>query len=91
MDLNLDAESRILRESARAFLSRACGADHVRAMESDASGFDRDLWRRAGELGWAGMILPERFGGAGRTFLDLAILLEECGRVLLPSPLFATA
>jgi acyl-CoA dehydrogenase len=42
------------------------------------------------ELGWAGLMFPEQYGGSGYTFVELCVLLEECGRALLPSPFHAT-
>ena len=75
---------------------RRCFEEHAptvavfRAMES-ADGFDRALWKRlAGELGLPGVHLPEAYGGQGFGFLELGIVLEEAGRVLLPSPVFST-
>ena len=41
-------------------------------------------------LGWLGLPFPERYGGAGFSFQDLAVLLEEMGRFLLPGPFFST-
>src|SRR6185436_13465619 len=76
----------MLVESARATLARACSTDQVRAMEADARGYDPDLWREMARLGWTGMLVPEDAGGSGQTFLEAALLLEEMGRVLLPSP-----
>jgi alkylation response protein AidB-like acyl-CoA dehydrogenase len=42
------------------------------------------------ELGWMGLVLPEEYGGSGGSFLDLTVLLEEMGRVLLPAPFLST-
>ena len=42
------------------------------------------------ELGWQGLVIPDKYGGNGMTFQDLSILLEEMGRVCLPAPFFAT-
>jgi alkylation response protein AidB-like acyl-CoA dehydrogenase len=86
VDLQLTAEQRMLVESARATLARACSTDQVRAMEADARGYDPDLWREMARLGWTGMLVPEDAGGSGQTFLEAVLLLEEMGRVLLPSP-----
>jgi alkylation response protein AidB-like acyl-CoA dehydrogenase len=59
-------------------------------MESP-DGFDRALWSRmAGELGLHGLHLPEDCGGQGFTLAELAVVLEEMGRVLLCAPFFAT-
>ena len=91
MDLTLAPEQEMLVRSARAFLARACPLAHVRAMEADARGFGSELWREMARLGWPGMALPTAYGGGGLGFLDAALLLEEMGRVLLPSPYVATA
>jgi alkylation response protein AidB-like acyl-CoA dehydrogenase len=42
------------------------------------------------QLGWMGLVLPERYGGSGLSFVDLTIVMEEMGRVLLPSPFFSS-
>src|SRR5439155_1434376 len=42
-------------------------------------------------LGWMGLILPEQYGGAGLNFVDMVVVLEEMGRVVLPGPFFSTA
>ncbi len=90
MDLTLDDEQRLLVESARAFLARACPLTHVRAMEADTRGFSAQVWGELAALGWPGLAVAEAYGGSGRSFLEVALLLEEMGRVLLPSPFFPT-
>jgi alkylation response protein AidB-like acyl-CoA dehydrogenase len=66
-----------LRDVCRAFLARPAGPD---------------TWRRlAGELGLTGLAVPERYGGAGATLAEVAIAVEEAGRVLLPLPLLPSA
>jgi alkylation response protein AidB-like acyl-CoA dehydrogenase len=91
MNLTLSSEQRMLVEAARGFLRRSCPPEHVRAMENDPRGFSPELWREIASLGWPGIAVPVEYGGAGRTFLDFALLLEELGRVLLPSPMLASA
>ena len=49
-----------------------------------------DLWQKMAELGWMGLVLPETYGGSGLSFVDLTILMEEMGRVLLPAPFFSS-
>lgn len=90
MDLTLDPEQELLVRSARSFLAQRCPLAHVRAMETDPLGFSPDLWREMAGLGWAGATLPPEHGGGGLSLLDAALLLEEMGRVLLPSPFAAT-
>ncbi|HWM87615.1 MAG TPA: acyl-CoA dehydrogenase family protein, partial [Kofleriaceae bacterium] len=81
----------LLRITARRLLAERCPAREVRRLAGDATGFDRDLWRELAELGWFGLHLPERVGGAGLDHLSMALVLEEAGRVLYPGPLLATA
>jgi alkylation response protein AidB-like acyl-CoA dehydrogenase len=54
-------------------------------------GFDRDVWRMvAQDLGWSALIIPEEYGGAGGTYVELSAIMEEAGRALLCAPLFST-
>ena len=59
-------------------------------MEADETGHSPELWQKMAELGWLGLTFPEQYGGAEFSFLDMAILLEEMGRALLPGPFFST-
>jgi alkylation response protein AidB-like acyl-CoA dehydrogenase len=90
MDLTLSLEQQQLVWTAREFLAGACPMAHVRAMERDARGFSAEIFREMGRLGWLGVALPEALGGGGQTLLEAALLLEEMGRVLLPSPYLET-
>ena len=57
----------------------------------DPLGYAPDLWQQMAELGWASIILPEQYGGLEFGFLGLGVVLEETGRTLTASPLFASA
>ncbi|MBU6284161.1 acyl-CoA/acyl-ACP dehydrogenase, partial [bacterium] len=83
-------DQEMLRQSARDFLSKECPMTLVRKMMDDESGHSPELWKKMAELGWQGLILPEEFGGAGLTFVDLIVVLEEMGRVVLPGPFLST-
>lgn len=48
------------------------------------------LWQQMAEMGWLGVVIPEKYGGTGGSFLDLVVLEEELGRVLAPIPFFST-
>jgi alkylation response protein AidB-like acyl-CoA dehydrogenase len=50
----------------------------------------RESWRKMAEMGWPGLVLPEKYGGSDGSFLDLTVLLEEMGYHLSPCPLFST-
>lgn len=89
MDFAFSEEQEMLRRSAREFLAKECTPRVVRrAMESEDA-YDPALWKKMAVLGWTALGIPEQYGGAG-TFLDLAVVLEETGRALVPGPFFAT-
>ena len=90
MDLGLSEVQQMLKSSAQEFLYQECPLTLVRAMEDDTSGENDQLWRQIAGLGWTGVAFPESYGGTGGDFMDLAVLLEEIGRALCPSPFFST-
>ena len=90
MDLGLSEVQQMLKSSAQEFLSQECPLTLVRAMEEDSAGDNDQLWRQIASLGWTGVAFPETYGGTGGDFMDLAVLLEEMGRALCPSPFFST-
>src|SRR5215468_10017927 len=90
MDFGFSEEQEMLRKSARDFLTKECPMTYVRQMMEDDRGFRDDQWRKMAELGWMGLILPEAHGGAGLTFVDMVVVLEEMGRVVVPGPFFST-
>ncbi len=89
MDFAFSEEQEMLRASAREFLAKQCSSAHVRRMMETEDAWDEAMWKRLADLGWTALGIPEQYGGVG-TFLDLVVVLEEAGRVLLPGPFFAT-
>ncbi|MGI5452769.1 acyl-CoA dehydrogenase family protein [Streptomyces sp. CA-249302] len=84
-------EQRQLRAVLRELLSEACGPEEVRKQADSPRGYDQALWDRlAREIGVHGLAIPEEYGGAGYTFAELAVALEEAGRVLCPVPLLTS-
>jgi alkylation response protein AidB-like acyl-CoA dehydrogenase len=84
-------EQLLIRDSAREVLAEHASHERLRAVLAGAGGYDRALWQQmSGELGWTGLAIPERFGGAGLGWVELCILQEELGRRLAASPFFAT-
>ncbi len=86
MDFGLTAEQQQLKESARTFLAKECPTSRLRQIMGSDDGMPRDLYDEIAKLGWNGLLIPEKFGGAGLTMLDMAVLLEECGYAALPGP-----
>lgn len=90
MDFGLSEEQELLKTMGRDFLADNCPMSLVREMNQDEEGHHADLWRQMAGMGWMGLIVPEEYGGAGATFSDLNVLLEETGRACLPGPFFTT-
>ena len=93
MALVLNEEQRLLQDTARDFLGSHAPVKALRKLrdEHDPLGDAPDLGQQMAELGWASIIVPEEYGGLGFGFPGLGVVLEECGRTLAASPLFATA
>src|SRR5262245_43908474 len=100
-DFGFGPDERLVRDQARKFLRESFGierlrklvaADHHAAYETDVqpAAWDRGLWHQMVELGWTALAVPESAGGVGMKAITLATLVEEAGRVALPSPLVST-
>ena len=90
IDFGLSDDQEALQRSAREFLARECPTALVRDTAKSDDGVPRDLYRKMAELGWMGLIIPEKDGGLGLGVLELALVLEELGRVAAPGPFLAT-
>jgi alkylation response protein AidB-like acyl-CoA dehydrogenase len=90
LDFGFNEEQEMLRQSARGLLEKECPSTLVRKLMEDERGYDPGLWKKMAELGWTGLVIPEEFGGAGLSYVDLVLVLEEMGRVALPSPFIWT-
>jgi alkylation response protein AidB-like acyl-CoA dehydrogenase len=86
MDFGLTDEQQQLKESARAFLSGECPTTFVRKTMATEDGYPRELYAHIAQLGWTGLTVPEKFGGAGLGMLDMAMILEEGGYAAMPGP-----
>ena len=90
-DFGFGEDHEILRDGARRFLDEHCPIDTLRRLAADPAGHDPGTWKAMAELGWTGLTIGEAHGGAGLGNLHQALLLEEMGRRLLPSPYLATS
>lgn len=92
MSLVLNEDQLMLQESARAFCREQASVAVLRSMRDtkDPIGYPKALWQSMVELGWAGMAIPEAFGGFEFGYSGLGIVLEETGRTLVPTPLVST-
>jgi alkylation response protein AidB-like acyl-CoA dehydrogenase len=91
MQFAFTEEQDLIRDTARVFFEENATSERVRAAIASDAGYDADVWRQmSADMGWAGIALDERHGGAGLGWVELCILLQEQGRCLLPSPFFVT-
>ena len=90
MDLGLTEIQQMLKNSAQEFLGQECPLTLVRELEEDPRGYTDELWRQMVGLGWTGLPFSEEYGGTGGSFMDMAVLLEEMGKALVPGPFFST-
>jgi alkylation response protein AidB-like acyl-CoA dehydrogenase len=84
-------EQEELRQTVRRFLEDKSPSAEVRRLMETVEGYDDAVWKQMGqELGLQSLHVPEAYGGQGFTFVELGIVLEEMGRVLLCAPYFST-
>ena len=90
MNLDFTSEQEMLRDSVKKFLAHECPYARVKELEESEAGYAPELWAQMAELGWLGLPFPEEYGGFDGQFTDLAIIQEEIGRAVYPSPFFST-
>ncbi|OBG38990.1 acyl-CoA dehydrogenase [Mycobacterium alsense] len=90
MDFELSDEQRGLVDSSRSLLAAKAPLDVTRKVAEQGAGFDPELWQLGAELGWPALAIPEADGGLGQQLVDLALVAEEHGRSLTPTPFIPT-
>jgi alkylation response protein AidB-like acyl-CoA dehydrogenase len=92
MSLVLNEDQLMLQQSARDFCREQAPVSILRRIRDskDPDGYPTELWRSMVELGWAGMAVPEAYGGFDFGYSGLGLVLEETGRTLVPTPLVST-
>jgi len=92
VDFALSEEQTTLQEVLREFFDKKSPESAVRDQMADPTGYDEVLWRQmADQLGLQSLAIPEEYGGAGFSFVELGIVLIEMGRALVVSPFFASS
>lgn len=91
MALVLNEEQRMLKDSAKDFLSATMPVAALRQLRDSGEGqdYNSDHWQQMVELGWAGIVLPEQYGGLDFGYQGLGAIIEESGRRLAASPLIS--
>jgi alkylation response protein AidB-like acyl-CoA dehydrogenase len=86
----LDADVDLFVSTTRAFLGKEASVERVRQLHAEGIPFERHWWRRAADLGWTSLLVPEELGGgsvSGDGVADLARVAEHVGRNVAPGPL----
>jgi alkylation response protein AidB-like acyl-CoA dehydrogenase len=87
----MSEERELLRETVAALVDKHASPAAVREAMASERGYDESLWKRLCEqVGAAALVVPEELGGAGGELADAAVVLEELGKALVPTPLLGT-
>ena len=83
MALVLNEEQVMLRDAAAGFLAEKATVANLRELrdEKNEQGFSSEVWAEIAQMGWAGIAIPEEFGGLGYGYTGLGLVLEQAGRV----------
>jgi len=88
----VDSPEKILFASTtQAFLQKEVPLSRVRELHSQGVSFQPAWWRRAADLGWTALLVPEELGGgsvSGDGVADLAMVAEQLGKTVAPGPLY---
>ena len=90
MDFSFTEEQQMLREQVRSFMASEFPHQRIAELAESDEGWDPSSWRKMAQLGWTGLSIPEEHGGAGMSFLEEAVLIEELGYGLYPGPYLST-
>jgi len=88
----LNEEQTMLRDAAKSWVQEKSPVTAFRKMRDSGVelGYDANAWNEMAEMGWAGVIIPEEYGGSDFGYLSMGLILEETGRTLTASPLLAS-
>lgn len=89
MYFDLTDEQQAIKSTARELLASRYKSERIRELIATEQGFDPADWEEMAGLGWPGLALPERWGGQGLGIVELAVLFEEMGYAVAPSPLLS--
>ena len=90
MQFGLTETQQVLKNSAREFFAAVSPIAEVRRLMETPTAYDAALWQKIARQGWTGIVFDEEYGGLGLGLVEMAVALEEMGRVLLPGPYLST-
>jgi alkylation response protein AidB-like acyl-CoA dehydrogenase len=90
MNFDLSEEQQMIVDAVTRFVADDSPVERFRKLRETDRGWETGMWERMGEYGWLGVAFPEEQGGFGGRFVDLALILEQLGRGLVPEPYLAS-
>ena len=90
MNFALSDEQQMLQKSASDFVHRESSLKRIRELRADTIGFSKALYGKMGDLGWLAIPFPESAGGLGQGLVEMAVVLEELGKGLMPEPVLSS-
>jgi alkylation response protein AidB-like acyl-CoA dehydrogenase len=86
MNFDLSEEQQMIADQVAKFVANESPVERFRRLRETERGWEPEMWARMAEQGWLAIALPEEQGGFGGSFVDVAIILEQLGRGLVPEP-----
>ena len=93
MKLILSEEQQFLKDTAKNFARDRTPVTHFREMRDSENSqcWDDAIWKEMVELGWSGILVPEKFGGSEFGMAGISVIMQELGKTLTPSPILSTS
>jgi len=86
MNFELTDDQKMLVDTVQSFVRKDSPVERLRKMRKHEIGWEKNVWKQMGELGWLGVMFPEAVGGAGMSFVEAGLILEQLGTSLVPEP-----
>jgi alkylation response protein AidB-like acyl-CoA dehydrogenase len=90
MNFDLTEEQQMIMDQTAKFVANETPVSRFRKLRDTERGWEPEMWAKMAEQGWLAIAIPEDQGGFGGDFVDLAIILEQLGRGLVPEPFIAS-
>jgi len=90
LDLALTESEEMLKKAALDFMRRDAPKEVIQVLQETDTGCTEELWRKAADMGWLGIIIPEQYGGTGNSLTSAGVLFEALGAGPLPGPYFSS-
>src|SRR5262245_12162224 len=86
MDFELTDDQKMLVDTVATFVRKDSTVERLRKMRKHEIGWEKNVWKQMGELGWLGVMFPESVGGAAMSFVEAGLIIEQLGTSLVPEP-----